>query len=268
MTTTPGRLHVDSAGRVRGAANIEYNQPFPTPSGEFGSGKISGVIMHTMVGNLPGTIAAFNDQTPPRKSAHFGIAQSGLIHQFGPIGKGWIAWAQAGGNDGWYSIEHADDGSTGNPLTESQIEASAQLLECLSAFADFPLRVTNSVDGTGYGTHVMGGIAWGGHTCPGPGPRAGQRDGIVALAKKIRTGGVTLDEHTTGGELSLADFAAAESTAPSTILRQTAIVTGVYQDDLADYVNGIMRGTTGADTPMPAGIKLYGNFPVSSAKKP
>ncbi len=34
----------------------------------------------------------------------------------------------------------------------------------------------------------MGGAAWGGHTCPGPGPRAGQRAGIIALAKAIRAG--------------------------------------------------------------------------------
>jgi hypothetical protein len=44
-------------------------------------------------------------------SAHFGIAQNGSVHQFGPIGKGWIAWAQAAGNAAWYSIEHADDGN-------------------------------------------------------------------------------------------------------------------------------------------------------------
>jgi hypothetical protein len=32
----------------------------------------------------------------------------------------------------------------------------------------------------------MGGANWGGHTCPGPGPRAAQRAGIIALAKQIR----------------------------------------------------------------------------------
>ena len=46
----------------------------------------------------------------------------------------------------------------------------------LSRFAGFPLQVTDSAEGTGYGTHVMGGAAWG-----------GQRAAIVALAMAIRT---------------------------------------------------------------------------------
>jgi hypothetical protein len=152
---------------------------------------MQGVVMHTMVGNLPGTIELFNNPAPGGDpglavSSHFGIDQQGNIHQFGPIGKGWIAWAQIAGNAAWYSIEHADNGNTENPLTEAQITASAQLVEILSRFAGFPLEVTNSTAGKGYGTHVMGGAAWGGHTCPGPGPRAGQRAEIIARAKAIR----------------------------------------------------------------------------------
>lgn len=184
--TTPGRLEVASTGHVTGPAAITYNTPWPCPNGRYGSGAMNGVVMHTMVGNLPGTVAWF-DNPAAQASAHFGIDQAGNIHQFGPIGKGWIAWAQAAGNDAWYSIEHADDGNPAIPLTSAQITASAQLLEVLSRFAGFPLQVTDSVATKGYGTHVMGGAAWGGHTCPGPGPRAGQRAAIVALAKEIRT---------------------------------------------------------------------------------
>jgi hypothetical protein len=187
MATVPGRLHVRPDGRVAGPAQIEYNDPFPTKNGSWGSGAINGVVMHTMVGNLPGTIELFNtDRGADSASAHFGIGQQGHIHQFGPIGKGWIAWAQVAGNEAWYSIEHADNGDTHNPLTDAQITASAQLVEVLSRFAGFPLQVTDSVDGRGYGVHNMGGLAWGGHTCPGPGPRAGQRDAIIELAKQIR----------------------------------------------------------------------------------
>jgi hypothetical protein len=187
MTSIPGRLHVRQDGKVAGPASIGYNDPFPCVNGSWGSGDMNGAVMHTMVGNLPGTITVFN-QPSYQASAHFGIDQHGHIHQFGPIGKGWIAWAQVAGNQAWYSIEHADDGHTSNPLTDAQIGASAQLVEMLSAFAGFPLWVTDRVHGRGYGTHVMGGAAWGGHTCPGPGPRAGQRDEIIALAKKIRHG--------------------------------------------------------------------------------
>ncbi len=185
MATIPGQLHVCSDGRVAGSATLEYNNPFPCANGSWGSGAMQGVVMHTMVGNLPGTIQVFNEASY-QASAHFGIDQHGHIHQFGPIGKGWIAWAQMAGNQAWYSIEHADNGDTHNPLTDAQITASAQLVEVLSGFAGFPLQVTDGVNGRGYGVHNMGGAAWGGHTCPGPGPRAGQRKAIIELAKQIR----------------------------------------------------------------------------------
>ncbi len=190
MLATPGHLRVQADGRISGPASIGYNDPFPCVNGSWGSGAMNGVVMHTMVGNLPGTITVFNDPSY-QASAHFGIDQEGHIHQFGPIGKGWIAWAEMAGNAAWYSIEHADNADTANPLTEAQIAASAQLVEVLSSFAGFPLRVTDLVTEDGYGTHVMGGAAWGGHTCPGPGPRAQQRYAIIDLARQIRNGAPT-----------------------------------------------------------------------------
>jgi hypothetical protein len=192
--TVPGRLEVGPvtgkvgpAAGTAGPARIDYNSPWPCANGSYGSGKMQGLVEHTMVGDLPGTVAWFNNPKA-QASAHFGVAEDGAIHQFGPIGKGWCAWAQAAGNLAWYSCEFADGGSTQNPLTQAQIIAGAQLLEVLSRFAGFPLAVTDSVTGAGLGTHVMGGAAWGGHTCPGPGPRAGQRPAIVELAKVIRAG--------------------------------------------------------------------------------
>lgn len=183
-----GKLTVGADGRLTGPARLEYNDPFPTANGFYGSGAMMGVVMHTMVGDLPGTIAWFNDPQSGA-SSHFGIDQTGLIHQFGPIGKGWCAWAQVQGNLLWYSIEHADDGNPDNPLTDAQLTASAQIVECLSAFAGFPLQVTDSVDVQGYGTHVMGGAAWGGHTCPDQPPehvRSAQRAEIITRALAIR----------------------------------------------------------------------------------
>ncbi len=196
--TVPGRLTFEH-GRITGPASISYNDQspyngaeynngkFPCVNGSSGSGAMNGVVMHTMVGNLPGTIRVFNDPSY-QASAHFGIGLEGQIHQFGPIGQGWIAWAQMAGNATWYSIEHADNGDPAHPLNELQVRASAQVVEALSAFAGFPLQMTDSVAGRGYGIHVMGGAAWGGHTCPGPGPRAAQRQMIVDLAKQIRSG--------------------------------------------------------------------------------
>lgn len=186
--TVPGKLHVGADGKLAGPANISYNDPFPCVNGSWGSGAMMGAVMHTMVGTLTGTIETFNNPAA-QVSAHFGINQAGQIWQFGPIGKGWVAWAQAAGNEAWYSIEHADDKNPDIPLTDAQITASAQLVECLSAFAGFPLQVSDSTGVKGYGTHSMGGAAWGGHTCPDLPPqhvRSGQRQAIIALAKEIR----------------------------------------------------------------------------------
>jgi hypothetical protein len=189
-----GKLIVQGDGRVAGPAVIEYNDPFPTVCGSWGSGAMNGVIMHTMVGNLPGTITVFNELNPPDgngpRSAHFGIDQAGKIHQFGPIGKGWIAWHIAAGNDTWYGIEHADDGNPDIPLTSAQLTASAQLVECLSAFAGFPLQISDSPSVDGYGTHSMGGMPWGGHTCPDSAThhvRSAQRKEVLARAQALRT---------------------------------------------------------------------------------
>ncbi len=176
------------------------------------------------------------------------------MRQFGPIGKGWIAWAQMAGNAAWYSIEHADDGNPGNPLTDAQLTASAQLVEVLSRFAGFPLQVTDSVSGTGYGTHVMGGAAWGGHTCPGPGPRAGQRQEIITRAKAIRAGATPW---TSDGTLSLRQLAAQVHSAPSTILRRTAIRDGKFPSDVAAYINGVFEGTLSPAAAMPKGLALW-----------
>lgn len=249
MTSLPGKCHIDASGRLRGPIQITYNDPFPCVNGTPGGGAsvMQGVVMHTMVGDLPGTIKVFNDPKY-QASAFFGIAQDGQVHQFGPVGQNWEAWAQMAGNPMWYSIEHADHGNTENPLTQQQVSASAQIVEALSAFAGFPLQVTDSVNGKGYGTHVMGGAAWGGHTCPGPGPRAQQRYEIITLAKQIRGG---WQQWTTDGKLSLSALAQATGTLASTILRKTVEHDGVFPDNLAGYINaGDLMSV------MPAGIIL------------
>jgi len=185
------KLTVDTTnGFVTGPASISYNKPFPVPNGSWGSGTMTGVLMHTMVGDLPGCISWFNNPSA-QASAHFGISQAGHIHQFGPVGLGWVAWHAAEANLAWYGIEHADAGNPNNPLTDAQLTASAQLVECLSAFAGFPLEVTDHPTAGGYGTHSMGGAAWGGHSCPDEPPqhvRSAQRAEIIARARQIRGG--------------------------------------------------------------------------------
>jgi N-acetylmuramoyl-L-alanine amidase len=248
------KLEIGADGRVTGPVQITYNDPFPTSNGSWGSGAMMGVVMHTMVGNLqPTTVDLFNSSAA-EVSAHFGIAQDGLVWQFGPIGKGWIAWAEMAGNHAWYSIEHADDGNTENPLTDAQLTASAQLVEVLSRFAGFPLQVTDSVQVKGYGTHVMGGAAWGGHTCPGPGPRAGQRYQIISRAKAIRAGQTPW---TSDGSVSINALAAQFNTDVASILQITAGIDGAFAPGTAAYINGVFGGTTAPDAAMPAGLTLW-----------
>lgn len=262
---TPGKLSIGAGGRVTGPAVITHNSPFPCVNGKLGvTGKMQGVLMHTMVGNLPGTIASFND--PNRQaSAHFGIAQDGRIHQFGPLGKGWMAWHAMAANLSWYGIEHADGGDQHNPLTTEQITASAQVVELLSRFAGFPLQVTDDVHGRGYGTHVMGGAAWGGHTCPGPGPRAGQRAPIIALAMAIRQPQPPpappplvrrIVTHVTEGHLSLHALAAKHETAAAHILRLTTDHFGGFPPEVAAWLDDVFAGRIDAQADVPPGLHL------------
>lgn len=250
-----GKLTVGPDGRIRGNANIKYNAPFPCVNGSWGSGAMDGVLMHTMVGNLPGTVASFNEPSF-QASAHFGIAQDGEIWQFGPIGKGWIAWHAVAANATYYGIEHADNANPDNPLTDAQIVASAQVVECLSAFAGFPLHEANAPGERGYGTHYMGGEAWGGHSCPDLPPahiRSAQRPAILALARQIRNGGgiVTAD-----GKVSLHDLAAAHGLAPAHLLRLTAVEDGQFPAAVAAWLNDVFGGRASATAAVPEGAQF------------
>jgi hypothetical protein len=260
-----GRLHVVD-GRLKGPASITYNNPWPCPNGQWGMRiphGVMGVVMHTMVGNLPGTISVFNNPGY-QASAHFGIDQNGHIHQFGPV-NGWVAWAEEAGNENWYSIEHADNGNPNNPLTDAQITASARVVEALSAFASFPLREANRTSERGYGVHYMGGAEWGGHTCPDQPPRhvrSHQRPEILRRAEAIRH-----DQHkpppppppetlVTDGTLGLSAFAANSHVQAADMLSKTAeaAANGEYVPALATYIDTVF----GTDTvEMPDNLVWY-----------
>jgi hypothetical protein len=184
------RCYFDSDGWLQGPVNIEHHRTSNQYPGGLPHSAVQGVVMHTMVGNLPGTDSCFLNPNFGA-SAHFGIGQDGSVIQWVPLGSG--AWHIVSGNDHWYGIEHADDGNPHNPLTAEQLKASAQIVEALSVAAEFPLQVTDSVDGQGYGEHNMGGASWGGHSCPdypfqgNPFARSTQRAGIVETARAIRS---------------------------------------------------------------------------------
>ena len=66
-------------------------------------------------------------------------------------------------------------------------------------------------------------------------------------------------EHTTAGDMSLAELAKAHSTEPSTILRLTAADTPqhAYPANVADYINGVFDGKIKYTDHMPKGLHLY-----------
>lgn len=262
--TVPGKLTVDKSGRLRGPATITYNDPFPCVNGRLGvTGKMRGAVQHTMVGTLAGTIAIFND--PARgASATVGIAQGGRIHQFGPLGVGWEAWHAYAANLEFYGIEFEDDGNPDIPISDKALTAGAQVLECLSAFAGFPLRVLDDCTGSGFGYHSLC-ASWNlaHHTCPDLPPRhvrSRQRAAIVDLARQIRAGTppppFPPGRHAADGTGSLAGLAARQGTDVAAIWHATfAALTSTSQD-----LGNLQRAYLNAgqwDHDMPKGMILW-----------
>jgi hypothetical protein len=70
---------------------------------------------------------------------------------------------------------------------------------------------------------------------------------------------VAVNEHTTAGEMSLGELAAAHKCDPSTILRLTAENTPehVYPANVAAYINGVFDGKITYKDHMPKGLRLY-----------
>lgn len=108
--------------------------------------RISGVIIHTMIGTLESCDATFRN--PGRgASAHLGIPCSGsVIHRY--VGYGNIAWhcgrfypdaAHPLANANTIGIEHCDNGLYLAPRADSEYACSAQVLRELHGVYGFPL---------------------------------------------------------------------------------------------------------------------------------
>ena len=199
------RLELDPTGRIvspDGTFTITYDSPFPTVNGSWGrfSEPADGMVVHTEVGYEHSVLQEF-DNPNAQASAFCSISggwspgiSDGQIHQYGPIGKGWMAWTQANGNSKWRGIEHEDGGDPNRPLTTLQLCSSAALLELFSRVDGFPIQATDDpINGRGLIFHVDGGAAWGGHDCPGA-VRQAQRPTILYLAALCR-GSVTAPTH-------------------------------------------------------------------------
>jgi hypothetical protein len=68
-----------------------------------------------------------------------------------------------------------------------------------------------------------------------------------------------MTEHTTAGQMSLAELADGHKTEPSTILRLTAEHSpgGAFPGNVAAYINGMFRGTISHTDHMPSGLHLF-----------
>lgn len=210
-------LELDPSGRIvspDGAFSITYNDPFPTSNGNWGFVEPAfGQVFHTEVGYEHNVIDEFNNVSA-QASSFFSISAGlstgipdGHIHQYGPIGKGWMAWTQASGNPHWRGIENEDGGDPNRPLSTAQIISNAAIFELLGRVDGFPLQPTDDPNnGRGLIFHVDGGGAWGGHDCPGS-VRMGQRLAIIYVALMARQppapkGGTDMaTEVPTGGQI-------------------------------------------------------------------
>ncbi|MFJ3867916.1 peptidoglycan recognition protein family protein [Streptomyces nigra] len=145
-----------------------------------GQEAVRGVVVHIMAGTFEGTDSWFRNPAA-KASSHFGTSKSGKLRQW--VDTADRAWAQAGGNRTWLSVEN--EGKGGDVLTDEQLDRIAEVLAWAHKTRGVPLQVTHDPNGKGLGYHAMGGSAWGGHTsCPGPRIVA-QLAEIVARAKKL-----------------------------------------------------------------------------------
>ncbi|WP_237693845.1 N-acetylmuramoyl-L-alanine amidase [Streptomyces sp. SID2888] len=146
-----------------------------------GQSSVRGVVVHIMDGSYAGTDSWFRNHPEAQASSHFGTSRAGELCQW--VDTADRAWAQAGGNTSWLSVEN--EGKGGDDLTSAQLDRNAEVLAWAHETYGVPLQVTSDPNGRGLGYHAMGGSAWGGHpSCPGSRVVA-QLAEIVARAKKI-----------------------------------------------------------------------------------
>lgn len=140
-----------------------------------------GVVLHVNA-DRDGTTDDFYRAPPPTNpdsvTPNFQVYKDGSIHQYLPFD--WQPWCQRDGNNNYAAIETA--GVPEEPLTDEQLKACARILAAYHQGMGLRLRRARTPGERGLGTHKMGGVAWGGHPCPGK-IRSRQRRDILALAR-------------------------------------------------------------------------------------
>ncbi|MFC9295032.1 N-acetylmuramoyl-L-alanine amidase [Streptomyces sp. NPDC057011] len=137
-----------------------------------------GLILHVQEGK--GSLYQQFSEPQQRSSSHFWVSLEGEIEQYVSVLD--QAWTQVAGNSSWASVETA--GFAAQPLTEAQVDAVARIYAWGAAEHGWPDTIAESPEGSGLGTHLMGGHSWGGHACPGA-ERSAQRKEILRRARNI-----------------------------------------------------------------------------------
>lgn len=114
-------------------------------------------------------------------SSTFWVGENGELVQY--VDADEDAWAQAGGNPTYNSVETAGYSTSG--LTKQQIKSLATLYAWGHRTYGWPLQLAEKPGDKGFGWHGMGGTAWGGHfSCPGD-KRKAQRKQILRAAQSL-----------------------------------------------------------------------------------
>lgn len=224
-----------------------------------------GYIVHVVVGN--GSPYSTFENAPPgdRRFSTAWVAKNGSSEQFQTLDM--LSWAQAAGNPFYWSFE--TEGYPSEPLTDAQINTIAGWHNFLGA----PDVLAEAPGQPGSGTHYMGKLAYGGHTCPGPGPRAAQRQTIIDRARQLRTNQKEIPDMTpeqatilgtTGwGVQTLRTAEAMHFTALSvqvTALTAAVAALASHADLSADQITTIINDAIAAQ------VKVTGTLTVTPAK--
>lgn len=137
-----------------------------------------GEIIHVVVGNGSPWGAFEFAPAGDRRFSNAWVAKDGSSEQYTELNI--MPWAQEDGNPYYYAWE--TEGFPGEPLTGAQITT----LATWHNFAGTPDIVTDTPGAAGSLMHADGGAAYGGHSCPGPGPRGAQRTAVIDWARALR----------------------------------------------------------------------------------
>jgi peptidoglycan hydrolase-like protein with peptidoglycan-binding domain len=137
-----------------------------------------GLVLHVAEGN--GSLRRYFQGTkhPHRKSSTFWCGKDGRVEQY--LDSSLIAWAEAGGNSTYNSVE--TEGFASAALTDAQVEALGKLYTWGHDLYGWPYEAVDTPGQRGFILHSDGGAAWGGHHCPGK-LRGAQRSRILELAR-------------------------------------------------------------------------------------